>query len=70
MIGAIAFSIGMGIGWLTGQSSCLPLPNPYEPVHVVGSTGHAHTAYMGEDGKFRSVETGELVPQVIKWSRP
>ena len=70
MIGAGCLALGMALGWILADRMGLPLPDRYAPVHVTTSTGRAHTAYMGEDGKFHSVETGETIPQVTNWKRP
>ncbi len=70
MIGAGCLALGMTLGIAYGRQMGLPLPDRYAPVHVTTSTGRAHTAYMGEDGKFRSVETGETITQVTNWSTP
>lgn len=70
MTGAVALALGISFGWILGRTGGLSLPDRYAPVHVTTSTGRAHTAYIGEDGKFHSVETGETIAQVVKWSKP
>ena len=70
MIGAGCLALGFAFGWILGRRGGLPLPERYLPVHVTTSTGRAKTAYIDENGTFRSVETGEPVYQVTKWTKP
>ena len=70
MIGAGCLAIGFAFGWFLAERRGLPLPNRFEPVSVINSNGRLHTATLWEDGKFHSVETGETIPQVTRWSRP
>lgn len=70
MIGAGCLAIGMAFGWILARRGGLPLPERFAPVHVTTSTGRAKTAYIDENGTFRSVETGEPIYQVTKWERP
>ena len=63
-------ALGMTLGIVLADKRGLPLPNRFEPVYVINSNGRAHTATLWEDGKFHSVETGETLPQIVKWSRP
>ena len=69
MIGAGCLALGMTLGIAYGRQMGLPLPERYQPVHATTVSGRAVTCYLGEDGKFRSVETGEPV-QIRKWTTP
>ena len=63
-------ALGMTLGVLYADKRGLPLPERFAPVHVTTSTGRAKTAYIDENGTFRSVETGEPIYQVTNWTRP
>lgn len=56
------------IGYFTPRA--MRLPEKMDPVSVINSNGRLHTATLWEDGKFHSVETGETIPQVVKWTKP
>jgi len=70
MIGAGCLALGFAFGWILARRGGLPLPERFVPVYVITSTGRAKVAYTDENNTFRSVETGETIPQVTKWSRP
>lgn len=70
MIGSGCLALGVAIGWLTARERGLPMPERYQPVHATTSTGRAKTVYLDENGTFRSVETGEPVGQVVRWTKP